>query len=112
MAKKKKEKRSNQASGLADALGVKNILSNEILWIFVGFIIIALAVYMLIAFISYLSTGAADQTMIVLFRTVFVPDTAVPDPAWRAPDQSLPREPAEMVYVDDDHHGLGFCNFR
>ncbi len=64
MAKKKKEKRSNQASGLADALGVKNILSNEILWIFVGFIIIALAVYMLIAFISYLSTGAADQTMI------------------------------------------------
>ena len=64
MAKKKKEKRSSQASGFADALGVKNIFSNEILWIFVGFIIIAVAVYMLIAFISYLSTGAADQTMI------------------------------------------------
>ena len=64
MAKKKKEKRPSQASGFADALGLKNIFSNEILWIFVGFIIIAVAVYMLIAFISYLSTGAADQTMI------------------------------------------------
>ena len=64
MAKKKKEKRSSQASSFSEALGIKNIFSNEILWIFVGFIIIALAVYMLIAFISYLSTGAADQTMI------------------------------------------------
>ena len=64
MAKKKKEKRPTRSSGFADALGVKNIFSNEILWIFVGFIIIALAIYMLIAFISYLSTGAADQTMI------------------------------------------------
>ena len=64
MAKKKKEKRPSQASGFADALGLKNIFSNEIIWIFVGFIIIAVAVYMLIAFISYLSTGAADQTMI------------------------------------------------
>jgi len=64
MAKKKKEKRSSQPSGFADALGVKHIFSNEILWIFVGFIIIALAIYMLIAFISYLSAGAADQTMI------------------------------------------------
>ena len=64
MAKKKREKRPSQASGFADALGIKNIFSNEILWIFVGFIIIAMAIYMLIAFISFLSTGAADQTMI------------------------------------------------
>ncbi len=64
MAKKKKEKRSSQPSSFSEALGIKNIFSNEILWIFVGFIIIALAIYMLIAFISYLSTGAADQTMI------------------------------------------------
>ena len=64
MAKKKKEKKTRQAASFSEALGVKNILSNEILWIFVGFITIALAVYMLIAFISYLSTGAADQSMI------------------------------------------------
>ena len=64
MAKKKKEKRSSQASSFSEALGIKNIFSNEILWIFVGFIIIAVAIYMLIAFISFLSTGSADQTMI------------------------------------------------
>ena len=64
MAKKKKEKRSRQAASFSEALGIKNIFSNDILWFFMGFIIIALAVYMLIAFISFLSTGAADQTMI------------------------------------------------
>ena len=64
MAKKKKEKRSRQAASFSEALGIKNIFSNDILWFFMGFIIIALAVYMLIAFISYISTGATDQTMI------------------------------------------------
>ena len=64
MAKKKNEKRSKQASSLSEALGVKNIFQNEIIWIFTGFLIIAVAIYMIIAFISYLSTGAADQTMI------------------------------------------------
>ena len=64
MAKKKSEKRSKQASSLSEALGVKSFFQNEIIWIFTGFLIIAVAVYMIIAFISYLSTGAADQTMI------------------------------------------------
>ena len=47
-----------------DVVGLKNIFTNEILWIFFGFLIIAVAVYMIIAFISFLTTGAADQTMI------------------------------------------------
>ena len=64
MARKKKEKRSTQSSGFMEALGIKNIFSNEIIWIFLGFLTIAVAVYMIIAFISFLSTGAADQTMI------------------------------------------------
>ena len=64
MAKKKNEKRAKQASGFMEAVGLKNIFSNEIMWIFLGFLIIAVAIYMIIAFISFLSTGAADQTMI------------------------------------------------
>ena len=64
MARKKKEKRVKQASGFMDVVGLKNIFTNEILWIFFGFLIIAVAVYMIIAFISFLTTGAADQTMI------------------------------------------------
>ena len=64
MAKKKKEKKLKPASSFSEALGLKHIFGNEILWIFMGFLIIAVAVYMVIAFISYLTTGAADQTMI------------------------------------------------
>ena len=64
MAKKRKEKRSKQASSFSEALGLKNIFNNDILWIFIGFLLIAIAVYSMIAFVSYFTTGAADQTMI------------------------------------------------
>jgi len=77
MAKKKSEKRSKGASSFSEALGLKNIFDNEILWIFVGFLIIAIAVYMIIAFISYLATGAADQTMIDSPREGELMDTSV-----------------------------------
>ena len=40
MAKKKNEKRSKSASSFSEALGLKDIFNNEILWIFVGFLII------------------------------------------------------------------------
>ena len=77
MAKKKSEKRSKGASSFSEALGLKNIFDNEILWIFVGFLIIAIAVYMIIAFISYLATGAADQTMIESPREGELMDTSL-----------------------------------
>ena len=77
MAKKKNEKRSKSASSFSEALGLKNIFNNEILWIFVGFLIIAVAVYMIIAFISYLTTGAADQTMIESPREGELMDTSI-----------------------------------
>ena len=77
MARKKKEKRAKQASGFMEAVGLKNIFSNEILWIFLGFLIIAVAVYMIIALISYLSTGAADQTMIESARAGELMNTEV-----------------------------------
>ena len=64
MAKKRKEKRSKQVSSFSEALGLKNIFNNEILWIFIGFLLIAVAIYSMIAFVSYFTTGAADQTMI------------------------------------------------
>ena len=77
MAKKKKEKKLSPASSFSEAIGLKNIFGNEILWIFMGFLIIAVAVYMIIAFISYLSTGAADQTMIENPREGELMDTEV-----------------------------------
>jgi S-DNA-T family DNA segregation ATPase FtsK/SpoIIIE len=64
MAKKKKSTREKTASGFLDALGVKNIFNNEIIWIFFGLIIICVAIYFGVSFFSYLSTGSDDQSMI------------------------------------------------
>ena len=77
MAKKKKENKQKQATGFMDALGFKNILNNEIIGIFSGFLILAVALYMFISMISYLSTGAADQTMIEYAREGELMDTSV-----------------------------------
>jgi S-DNA-T family DNA segregation ATPase FtsK/SpoIIIE len=64
MAKKKKVTREKPASGFLEALGVKNIFDNEIIWIFLGLIIISIAIYFGVSFVSYLATGAEDQSMI------------------------------------------------
>ena len=77
MARKKKESKQKQANGFMDAIGIRNILNNEIIWVFCGFIILAVALYMFISMISYLSTGAADQTMIEYARDGELLDTKV-----------------------------------
>ena len=66
MAKKKKESKAKQPSTLsfANIIGLRNIFHNEIVRILCGLAIIGVAVFMAIAFASYLTTGAADQTMI------------------------------------------------
>ena len=64
MAKKKKVTREKPASGFWEALGIKNILDNEIIWIFLGLIIVSIAIYFSVSFVSYLATGAEDQSMI------------------------------------------------
>ena len=64
MAKKKKVTREKPASGFMDALGVKHIFNNEIIWIFLGLTIVGVAIYFSVSFVSYLSTGAEDQSMI------------------------------------------------
>jgi len=65
MAKKKKEKRGKQpTASFSQALGVKHIINSEVVGILAGILIIGIAVYMAIAFVSYFATGAADQTMI------------------------------------------------
>ena len=66
MAKKKKESKAKQPSTLsfANIIGLRNIFHNEIVRILCGLAVIGVAVFMAIAFASYLTTGAADQTMI------------------------------------------------
>ena len=62
MAKKKKE--TSTKGSFTGVLGFKNIFHNEKLNFFLGLLLVSVAVYFIMAFISYFTTGAADQSLI------------------------------------------------
>ena len=66
MAKKKTSKSSadKPASSFKEALGFNNIFHNERINFVLGLFLIFVSVYMLWAFVSYFTTGAADQSLI------------------------------------------------
>ena len=59
---RKKDKR--KPTSLSEVLGLNDILHNEFLNFIIGFLLLALAIYMILSFISYFATGAADQSLI------------------------------------------------
>lgn len=59
-----KRKKATQASSLSDALGFKNIFQNERLKFVIGFLLLAVTVYLTWSFISFFTTGSTDQSMI------------------------------------------------
>ncbi len=59
MVKKKTNKKSKN---IKEAIGLQNILSNEKTDFLLGIILFALSIYVIIAMISYFSTGQADQS--------------------------------------------------
>lgn len=65
MAKKKQKQKS---ASFKEALGVKNIFENDLFNFLFGVILFIIAVYFIIAFISYLTTGQADQSMVLDLR--------------------------------------------
>ncbi|MBQ7472111.1 MAG: DNA translocase FtsK 4TM domain-containing protein [Prevotella sp.] len=65
MAKKKTERKPKS---IGEAVGIKNIFSNETTDFILGFITLLLALYFIIAMCSYLTTGAADQSMLENMR--------------------------------------------
>ena len=64
MVKKKREKKDNRPSGFLDILGFKKFFANEKLGFLVGILLFFVAGYLTLAFISYFTTGAGDQSMI------------------------------------------------
>ena len=66
MAKKKTSKSSadKPASSLKEALGFNNIFHNERINFVFGLFLIFVSIYMLWAFVSFFTTGAADQSLI------------------------------------------------
>ena len=64
MAKKKSESKSKKGFNLADVLEFKDMFHNEKLNFVLGCLLVCVAIYLILAFISYFSTGAADQSLI------------------------------------------------
>lgn len=66
---KKKKKTERKTTSLVEAIGFKNIFNNEILNFFIGLLLAVFSIYLLQAFISYFTTGAADQSMLEELRS-------------------------------------------
>ena len=64
MIKKKKEKKVQKSSSLSSVLNLDKIFHNETFNFILGIGLALVAGFLTLAFVSYLSTGAADQSMI------------------------------------------------
>lgn len=65
MARKKQQK---EAKTLSEAIGINNILNNDIFNALFGLSLFIIAIYIIFAFISYLNTGKADQSLVLDLR--------------------------------------------
>lgn len=63
-----KKKSTSSKATFSEVVGLKNIFQNDIINFIVGIILILLSIYMVIAFVSFLSTGEADQSLILDLR--------------------------------------------
>lgn len=63
---KKKNTRANKS--LSEIVGFDNILHNDIINFIIGVVLVLLSIYIIIAFISYFSTGRADQSLVLDLR--------------------------------------------
>ena len=70
MAKKKKQKSKSesQSKSLTEILGIDKILYNERLNFTIGLLLFIMAIYMMLSFVSFFTTGAADQSLIEELR--------------------------------------------
>ena len=72
MAKKKKKenkvKSAPAASTFLESIGLDKIFHNERLNFFIGLVLLAVTVYLVLSFVSFFTTGAADQSLIENLR--------------------------------------------
>ena len=64
MAKKRNDKKVKNSSGRSGFLGIKHIFQDERLSFAIGILLVVVAIYLTLAFASYFTTGAADQSLI------------------------------------------------
>ena len=57
-------KKTVKSKSFLQSIGINNVLHNENANFFIGFVLLAVAIYLTLAFISYFTTGMADQTAV------------------------------------------------
>ena len=68
MVKKKSKKSVEQRPTLLESLGFKNIFHNEKINFIIGLLLFAGSLFMILSFVSYFTTGQADQSLIEEMR--------------------------------------------
>lgn len=63
-----KKKQTRTARSFSEAIGVKGILQNDVFAALVGLVLLIVAIYFVVAFLSYLGTGRADQSLVLDLR--------------------------------------------
>lgn len=63
-----KKRPSRKQKSFSDAIGIRYIFGNETTDFFLGLILLAVAIFMTIAMVSYFSTGQADQSILENMR--------------------------------------------
>ena len=64
MKKQAKTKKLEKPTSFSEALGLNHILGNEKMNFILGLVLLAIAIYLLLAFVSFFATGEADQSLI------------------------------------------------
>ncbi len=135
MARKKAERKPKS---LGEAVGLKNIFNNEKSDFLLGIILLFVAVYLIIAMVSYLKTGQADQSILenmrpgewlnqdrqfinycgsvgailsYQFRSSLVSYSCFYHLGESPPDECLPNKSMEMVFRNGTRNDLEFCYF-
>lgn len=63
-----RKKTSRKQKSMGEALGFRNIFASERVNFITGFILVALAIFVIAAMVSYLYTGADDQSLVLQLR--------------------------------------------
>lgn len=64
------KRRSNtKPKSFGEAVGIRNRFENDTVNFFIGLVLLAVSVYLIIAMVSYLTTGAADQSILESLKT-------------------------------------------
>ena len=70
-----KKKTTRQSKSFSEAIGINYIINDKTNFVY-GIILIAIAIFLIIAFVSYFYTGQADQSLVTALRPGEVENTA------------------------------------